>query len=134
MRRLSPVRHFRKMRRVMSELEHAAEVLPRRVLDIMRQVQSGQFYVHLDHRRLGPSVNRLVMGLVVSALFLGSSLMLAYKVPPLLFHGSWFAGQWWLFGLQDLSLFGLVGGVTSVLMGLRLVLAIHKLGHLDDKE
>ena len=65
LRRLSPMRHLRKMRRVMSELEHAAEVLPRRVIDIMRQVQAGQFYVHLDHRRLGPSVNRLVMGLVV---------------------------------------------------------------------
>jgi ubiquinone biosynthesis protein len=122
------------MRRVMSELEHAAEVLPRRIIDIMRQVQAGQFYVHLDHRRLGPSVNRLVMGLVVSALFLGSSLMLSMKVPPLLFHGSWFAGQWWLFGMQDVSLLGMTGCVLSVLMGLRLVLHIHKLGHLDDKE
>jgi hypothetical protein len=36
--------------------------------------------------------------------------------------------------MQDVSLLGLAGCVAAVLMGLRLVLHIHKLGHLDDKE
>ena len=128
------MRHLRKMRRVISELEHAAEVMPRRVLDILRQIQSGKFDVHLDHRRLGPSVNRLVMGLVVSALFLGSALMLSMRVPPVLFQGDWVKDYWWMFGMQDLSILGMTGCAISVLMGMRLLMAIGKSGHLEEKD
>lgn len=135
LRRLSPLRHFRKMRRVVSELEHAAEVMPRRLLEILRQIQTGKFDVHLDHRRLGPSVNRLVMGLVVSALFLGSSLMLSMEVPPLLFYAEEGTVQpWWMFGMHNMSILGMAGCITSVMMGLRLLWAINKSGHLDEKE
>ena len=49
-----------------------AEVVPRRLRDILQQVQAGRFDVHLDHRGLEPSVNRLVLGMLTSALFLGS--------------------------------------------------------------
>jgi hypothetical protein len=35
------------------------------------------------------------------------------------------------FGLERLSLFGLLGFVSSILVGLRLVRAINKSGHLD---
>ena len=74
-RRLSPARQMRKMRRIYSEVEQLAEILPRRLRDILQQVESGKFDVHLDHRGLEPSVNRLVLGMMTSALFLGSSLL-----------------------------------------------------------
>ncbi len=61
-RRLSPARQMRKARRIYSEVEKLAEVLPRRLRDILQQVESGKFDVHLDHRGLEPSVNRLVLG------------------------------------------------------------------------
>jgi ubiquinone biosynthesis protein len=51
-------------------------------------VQDGKFDVHLDHRGLGPSVNRLVLCLLASALFVGSSFLLSDQVPPLLFYKS----------------------------------------------
>ena len=82
-RRLSPARQMRKMRRIFSELEQLAEILPRRLRDILQQVDAGKFDVHLDHRGLEPSVNRLVLGMMTSALFLGSSLMLAQHVWPI---------------------------------------------------
>ena len=41
-----------------TDLEQLAEVLPRRLADILEQVQQGKFDVHLDHRGLEPSVNR----------------------------------------------------------------------------
>ena len=66
-RRLSPARQMRKMRRIFSELEQLAEILPRRLRDILQQVESGKFDVHLDHRGLEPSVNRLVLGMMTSA-------------------------------------------------------------------
>lgn len=127
LRRFSPARQWRKLRRLYMEVEQLVEVLPRRVLQLFEQMQEGKFDVHLDHRGLSPSVNRLVLGMLASALYLGSSLMLTRQVPPLLFqHETWL-------GLKDISIFGLTGCAVAVLMGLRLVLAIVKSGHLDQK-
>ena len=53
-RRLSPARQMRKARRIYSEVEKLAEVLPRRLREILQQVESGKFDVHLDHRGLEP--------------------------------------------------------------------------------
>jgi ubiquinone biosynthesis protein len=128
LRRLSPVRQAKKLRRLYMEVEQLVEVLPQRVLQIMEQVQDGKFDVHLDHRGLGPSVNRLVLGMLASALYVGSSFLLSYQVPPLMFHKS----EGWL-GLKDVSILGLAGCTLSVLVGLRLLRAIGKSGHLDQK-
>jgi ubiquinone biosynthesis protein len=125
LRRFSPMRQVRKLRRLYMEVEHLVEVLPRRMLEIMDQVQSGKFDVHLDHRGLEPSVNRLVLGMLASALFLGSSWLLAQKVPPLLFPD-----PGWI-GLKDLSVLGLSGCAVAILVGLRLIWAIGRSGHLQ---
>ena len=128
LKRLSPTRQLRKMRRFYMEVEQLVDALPQRVSTILEQVQTGRFDVHLVHRRLGPTANRLVVGLMTSALFLGSSLMLSYKVPPLFFPGE---GP---LGIQDLSFLGLTGFFVSILMGLRLMWAIRKSGNLDEPE
>jgi len=125
-RMLSPGRRLRKMRRLYSELERMVEALPRGVVDILEQVQTGKFDVHLDHRGLEPSVNRLVLGMLASALFLGSTLLLARKVPPLF-------GIAWL-GMQEISALGAAGCVVSVALGLRLWRAIKKSGRLDRRK
>ncbi|MGD9644199.1 MAG: ABC1 kinase family protein [Pirellulales bacterium] len=117
-RRLSPTRQMRKLRRIYRELELLAQVLPRGIVDILEQVQTGKFDVHLDHRGLEPSVNRLVFGLLTSSLFLGSTLLLSRHVPPL---------------VQGVSVLGAAGCAISLLLGLRLVRAINKSGHLDRK-
>jgi ubiquinone biosynthesis protein len=119
-RRISPSRQFRKARRIAYELEQLAEVFPRRMRDILQQVQSGRFDVHLDHRGLEPSVNRLVLGMMTSALFLGSVLLVTNNVWPLTF-----------WPLDGLSAPGLVGVSLSAALGLRLLRAINKSGHLD---
>ena len=138
LKRLSPARQIRKMRRFYLEFEQLIDVLPTRLTNILEQVQSGSFDVHLNHRRLGPSVNRMVVGLMASALFLGSSLMLSYKVPPILFptevmgpEGEIVRSLPW-HGIQDLSALGLAGFIVSLLMGLRLMWAIRKSGNLDE--
>jgi ubiquinone biosynthesis protein len=128
MARLSPARQWRRFRRLRLEMEQLLEVLPQRILNILEQVQTGTFDVHLDHRGLGPSVNRLVLGMLASALFLGSSLLLSREVPPLLFPATSFLG------FHKLSLLGITGCVVSVLLGLRLLRAIGKSGHLDRRE
>lgn len=126
LKRLSPTRQARKMRRFMVQTERMMESLPTRISNILEQIQTGRFDVHLDHRRLGPSVNRLVVGLMVSAMFLGSSWMLSSNVSPILFVRD--------DGSGGVSLLGLTGITVSLLMGLRLLWAIRKSGNLDQRE
>ena len=128
LKRLSPTRQAKKMRRFYMEVEQLVDQLPKRISNILEQVQSGQFDVKLDHRRLGPTANRLVMGLMTSALFLGSSMMLSYKVPPLLFPD---VGP---MGTHDLSILGLLGCFASIMMGFRLTWAIRNSGNLDQAD
>jgi ubiquinone biosynthesis protein len=127
-RRLSPVRRLRKLRRLYAEVEHLVESLPRRTMEILEQINAGKFDVHLDHRGLEPSVNRLVLGLLASALFMGSSLMLSQRVPPILFPRPSY------FGMHEISILGLGGCTLSLLLGLRLLRAIGKSGHLDRRD
>jgi ubiquinone biosynthesis protein len=115
-RRLSPARQVRKLRRIFRELEILAEVGPRGLIELLEQIQTGKFDVHLDHRGLEPSVNRLALGLLTSALFLGSSLLLSMNVPPL---------------IRGTSVLGALGCLMSMVLGLRLLRAINKSGHLD---
>jgi ubiquinone biosynthesis protein len=118
LRRMSPARQMRKMRRIYSEMEELAEILPRRLRDILQQVDAGKFDVHLDHRGLEPSVNRLVLGMLTSALFLGSSLLISRDVWP----------------LWGISVPGTLGTLLSAFLGWRLLRAIAKSGRLERKK
>ncbi len=125
-RRISPIRRLRKLRRIYGELEHMAEVLPRKLLDMVDQLQAGKFDVHLEHRGLQPSVNRLVLGMLASALFLGSALLYSRQVPPLLSEKIPLIG--------GVSFFGLAGCLVALGLGVRLLRAINKSGHVDRRD
>ena len=84
LRRFSPRRRLRKLHRLFSELEHLVDVLPQAIADILEQMQGGRFDIHLDHRGLEPSVNRLVLGMLASAFVVAASLLLSRQVPPLM--------------------------------------------------
>ncbi|MGL4514374.1 MAG: ABC1 kinase family protein [Lacipirellulaceae bacterium] len=117
LRRLSPMRQARKARRLFGEVELLAEELPRRVRDLLAQFQSGRFEVHLEHRGLEPSVNRLVLGLLTSALLVAGALMASRDLWP----------------LYGVSAPGAVAFALAGLLGLRLTLAISKSGWLDSR-
>ena len=113
LRRLSPRRQAKRLRRIYIELESLLETLPGQISGIMQLVQEGRLDVHLAHKGLSPSVNRMVLGLLISSVFLGSSMLLSFKVPPLIFlNESWM-------GLEKLSLLGLIGYAVSLLAGWR---------------
>jgi ubiquinone biosynthesis protein len=118
LRRLSPARQIRKLRRMYLEVEHLVETLPRGLSDILQQIQSGKFDVHLDHRGLEPSVNRLVLGLLSSSLFVGSAMLLSREVGPVLY---------------GVPLPGALGCLLSFALGMRLLWAVRKSGNLDRK-
>ncbi len=119
LRRFSPARQMRKMRRISWEMRHLLDILPRGLTEIIEQVQTGKFDVHLDHRGLEPSVNRLVLGMLASALFVGSSLMVSRQVAPIVY---------------DISVPGAVAMLVAIILSLRLWRAISKSGHLDRRK
>ncbi len=105
-RRLSPRVQWRKWQRVLGEWRHIGESLPRGLDEVFKRIQSGTFDIHLEHRRLEPSVNRLVMGMITSSLFLGSAVLWSNKVPPL---------------VGGFSVVGVLGCGLSAVLGLRLL-------------
>lgn len=123
-RRLSPRRRLRQARRIYLEAENFMEAAPDELISLLRQARRGELKMQLEHQRIGPTVNRLVLGLMASAVFLGSSLLLAMEVPPLLFRGRP------LLGMENISLLGLLGIVGSMSVMMWLLLAINRTGHL----
>jgi ubiquinone biosynthesis protein len=105
-RRLSPRAQWRKWQRALGEWRHVGESLPRGLNEVFKKIQSGTFDIQLEHRRLEPSVNRLVMGMITSALFLGSAMLWSNQVPPV---------------VGGFSVAGVLGCGLSVALGSRLL-------------
>jgi len=110
-RRLSPERIYGKLKTRFDDWEHLLTILPKDLADVLHGVKRGKFDIHLQHRRLEPIVDRLVMGVLTAALFIGSASLWSSHVAPLLF---------------GISVPGLLGCVLAVLMGLRLTFQIAK--------
>jgi ubiquinone biosynthesis protein len=86
LQQLSPEKWLRKAKRLKRDWELLAESIPRAFNNLLEQLQSGQFAVHVKHPALDKSVNRLVYGICTSALLLTSTLLWIHEVPPTV-HG-----------------------------------------------
>lgn len=117
-RRVSPKRLLGRLLVAMRDWEEIAAGMPRLVRDLMVFARRQHFVVQLEHQHLEPSVNRLVFGFMVCALFLGSSLLWAMRAPPVIW---------------DLPILGVCGCGLAFLLGTRLYRAILKSGRLEEK-
>ncbi len=82
---------------------------------LLRKAETGDLNIGMEHRNLEKSVNRLVMGLIISALFLGSSILWAFKVPPV---------------INGYSILGIAGVLIATVLSYKLIKQINK----SDKE
>ena len=119
MRKMSPRRMWRRLSRSVRDWDDLVRDLPRQLGSIFRMFQKQEIGVQLRHRHLEPSVNRVVFGLLVSALFVGSSMLWAFKAPPV---------------LAEISVFGVIGCAVSGLLGYHLFRAIQHSGHLEEPD
>ena len=108
-----------KTRRAYRDWERLLGLLPRHLSELLARMRDGTLTVHLDHRHLDPVINRLVLGVLTAALFLGSSELWSRQAPPLLF---------------GVSVFGALGYLLSVYLGWRLLRAIRKSGNINSKD
>ena len=116
LRRLSPQRQVEKLRRLADEWTMLAETLPHGLATCSIASSAGRFNIHLEHQHIEPAVNRLVFGMVTSALFIGSALLLSHAVPP---------------AIEGISVPGVLAGGLSGILSLRLMWAIRKSGRLQ---
>ncbi|MCI0700134.1 MAG: AarF/ABC1/UbiB kinase family protein [Planctomycetia bacterium] len=117
LKKLSPKRAWRRLASAVSDWDELIRALPRQLGNILRMLQRQEMGIQLSHRHLEPSVNRLVFGLMVSALFVGSSMLWAFKAPPLVW---------------DVSVLGASGCLLSMMLGYRLFRAIQHSGRLEE--
>jgi len=119
LRRFSPGRIAKRARRSIRVWDRLLTALPRDITDMLSRFRDGSFTVHLDHRHLDPIVNRLVLGILTAAIFLGSSELWSRQAAPLLY---------------GVSIFGAVGYALSLSLGWRLMRAIKKSGDIQSKK
>ena len=120
------VRRRLSVRRILARLQHAyrdwerlVESMPRDLGDVLKRVRDGTFSVHLDLRHIDPVINRLVLGVMTAALFVGSSLLWSMKAPPT---------------IAGVSVFGGAGYLMAAYLGWRLLRAIKKSGDINSKK
>ena len=119
MKKLSPRRMVRRVAEAVGDWDELLRGLPRQLGSVMRLLHKQELTVRLTHQHLEPSVNRLVFGLIISSLFLGSAMMWAAGAPP----------KWY-----DVSLFGVAGCAISCFLGFRLFRAIQHSGRLEERD
>ncbi|MDH5478485.1 MAG: AarF/UbiB family protein, partial [Nitrospinota bacterium] len=109
-------RRMIKLGRFYDEMESFMETAPASLSDILERFRAGSLEIHMEHRGLEHSANRLVFGIITAALFVGSSMLLSSNAPPVIY---------------GYSALGMAGVVLSVLMGLRIMWAITISGRLE---
>jgi len=110
-RRFMPKRVLAQMQRGVGQWARLAQTLPSDLNDMMQGIRAGTFSVHLEHRRLEPVVNRLVLGVLAASLLLGSSMLWSLQAQPL---------------VRGVSLFGAIGYVLAFGLAVKLLRAIRR--------
>jgi ubiquinone biosynthesis protein len=113
--RFAPKRMVRKAYRRVRDWDRLVETAPGEIADILERLRAGTFDINLEHRKLDRVTNRVVYGILAAALFLGSVVLWAAEVPPM---------------YRGVSVLGLAGLGSAVVLGVRLLRAIHRSGDL----
>ena len=107
-----------KVQRRGRDWDRLLEAAPRDLTDILDRVKRGTFDVNLEHRRLETTINRLVMGIIAAALFVGSAQLWSRAAPPV---------------IGGVSVFGALGCALAAFLAFRLFTAIKRSGDIGLK-
>lgn len=110
-RRLAPRRMLGRAAHSYRDWRRMFDKLPRDLSDILARARNGSLEIHLEHRSLEGTVDRLVQGILSAAVFVGASMMLSSQLAPT---------------IGGISIIGLIGLVASSALGLPLLHAIRK--------
>ncbi len=114
--RLNPLRQLARTRRLYYDVADFMETVPSAIADILERFRDGTMEIHMEHRGFEYAINRLVLGILAAAIFMGSSMLLSAATPPTVF---------------GVSLFGMLGWGVAIAMIFRALWAIMISGRLD---
>jgi ubiquinone biosynthesis protein len=119
MQNYSPKNLLKKAFGSLKDLDYALTIGPKKVLSIIDKLEDGQIKVQFEVNHLKESVasgervmNRLSMTLFIVGLMLCSTILLAFKIPPVIW--------------EETSLLGLVGFTTSFVLILYTLYMIYR--------
>jgi ubiquinone biosynthesis protein len=119
-RRLNPLKRMRDMRTTALDLFRLMKDLPYEFRSILRQTREGRVKVEIEHLGLEPMrltlnhiFNRLILAIIISALLLGSSIIVLSGLPPL---------------VSDIPVIGLTGYIIAALLGIWLIISVLRSG------
>ena len=100
--RFAPRRWLAKFRRSYRDVERLITQTPGVLADLLDRMKAGTVTVRHEHQHLQTAVNRLVVGLLTAALFIGSSQMCVQPLPPV---------------VSGVSIPGVVGCLVALVLG-----------------
>jgi len=109
--RLAPKRWIQKFRKGYKDWDRLLTQLPRSLTMILETVRTGHLNVRHEHQGLEKAIDRGVQGILAAALFLGSTQLIAQKIPP---------------ALGEFSVPGLIGLILSFVLGFRVLQTMGK--------
>jgi len=112
-RRFTPAKLQREVVRSYRDWSRLLQALPRETLELIERIQHGDLKINVHQHGLEGPINRLIYGMLASALLIGSTLLWAMAAPPTLF---------------GISVFGFLGVGVSVVMGLHVLFLILRSG------
>ncbi|HSU65724.1 MAG TPA: AarF/ABC1/UbiB kinase family protein, partial [Tepidisphaeraceae bacterium] len=104
--RFSPEARLKNARQLYVDFERMAETLPRVLSNVVDLLEAGKFVLRMEHRHLRSAANRLTVGILVSAILLGSTILLAGAVKPTLW---------------GISVPGVLGYTVALVVALRVI-------------
>ncbi len=118
--RAQPKKVIAKFMENLIELNESLTILPRRVNQVLNKLQQGKLVIDLEHKGLNRFISeldtiasRISTSLIISALIVGSSVIMLTGKGPLLF---------------DFPILGIIGYVAAGIIGFFLVLSILRSG------
>jgi len=118
-RRMQPGYMLRRFGHAFVKWDRFIEHLPGELSETLHKMRSGELRVELKHRHLDAVINRLVLGILTAAMFLGSSLLWSMKAPPM---------------ISGVSVFGAVGYCIAVILGWQVYKAIKDSGKVAPQD
>ncbi len=108
-RRFSPKRVQKELTRAYRDWTRLIRAVPREAVALLEQAQRGEIQIHVQQHGMERPMNRLNIGIMTSALLLGSAMLWAAGAPPTLF---------------GISVFGALGVALALFMGFLVLVQI----------
>lgn len=90
------------------EIEHILKTVPMNISKVLYKIEEGELKIELEHKNLEKMINRISMSLILSALLIGSSLIILSNKG---------------FMILDLPFLGIIGFILSAIIGLWLIIS-----------